>query len=242
MNDQHLKRRSSRSEIDAFLQQVKSTSRPRKNGNQGRVLVAIDATASREPTWDHACHIQGQMFSATATLGGIAVKLCYYRGIDEFHHSAWHDNARTLLEDMSAVRCLAGHTQIVRVLQQANREAQLNAVVFIGDAMEEDINELRHLAGQLGLRGIPVFVFHEGHDPLARNAFQEIARLSHGACIPFDLNSADQLRDLLGAVAVFACSGYTALQDYISRQDKNMGRNSRSLLEQLAPAHDRDKQ
>jgi len=241
MNDQHLKRRSSRSEIDAFLQQVRSKGQSRQSGNQGRVLVAIDATASREPTWDHACHIQGQMFTATAAMGGIAVKLCYYRGFGEFHHSAWHNNAGTLLEDMSAVRCLAGHTQITQVLRLANKEEQLNAVVFIGDAMEEDVNELRRLAGQLGLRGIPVFIFHEGHDPLARDAFGEIARLSHGACVPFDLNSADQLRDLLGAVAVFACGGYAALQDYFRNQDKNLGHNSRSLLEQLGPGHGRDK-
>ena len=236
MSDKELKNRSSRTEIDAFLQKVKAIPRPRQTGKQGRVLVAIDATASREPTWDHASHIQGQMFSATEAMGGIEIKLCYYRGFDEFHHSSWHNSARTLQQDMSAVRCLAGHTQIARVLQQANREPHLNAVVFIGDAMEEDINELRRLAGQLGLHGIPVFVFHEGHDAIARNAFQEIARLSHGACVPFDLNSADQLRGLLGAVAVFACGGYSALQNYVNNLDHKLGQDSRYLLEQLTPA------
>lgn len=181
------------------------------------------------------------MFSATEAMGGLEIKLCYYRGFDDFNHSSWHSSARSLLEDMTAVRCLAGHTQIARVLQQADKEEQLNAVVFIGDAMEEDINELRRIAGRLGLRGIPVFVFHEGHDSVARNAFQEIARLSHGACIPFDLNSANQLRDLLGAVAVFACGGYAALQNYVSNQDQALGQNSRYLLEQLASGHGRNR-
>lgn len=240
MNKRKLPHRANRSEIDAFLQQVKSAQRPQQTGEQGRVMVAIDATASREPTWDHACHIQGQMFSATAALGGIAVKLCYYRGFDEFHHSDWHANAAALLAEMTAVRCLAGHTQIARVLRQANSETEVNAVVFIGDAFEEDINEVRRLAGQLGLRGVPVFVFQEGHDPVARSAFHEIARLSHGACIPFDLDSASQLRDLLGAVAVFACGGYTAMQEYIYRQD-SIRQNSGTLLQQLAPPDGHDK-
>jgi hypothetical protein len=139
---------------------------------------------------------------------------------------------------MTAVRCQAGQTQIERVLQQALRETGLNAVVFIGDAMEEDIRRLRELAGQLGLRGIPVFVFHEGHDPVARTAFQAIARLSHGAYAPFDSSSPEQLRDLLGAVAVFACGGYSALQHYVSSREQTLAQSSRRLLEQLAPTRD----
>jgi len=239
MNDQHLKRPSSRSEIDAFLKQVKST--PGPVASRGKVLVAIDATASREPTWDHACHIQGQMFTATETLGGLEIKLCYYRGFNEFHSSNWHGNAQTLLVEMTAVRCLAGHTQIARVLRQALNDQKLNAVVFIGDAMEEDMNELRELAGQLGLLGRPVFVFHEGYDPVARSAFQDITRLSHGAYAPFDLNSPHQLRELLGAVAVFACGGYAALKNHIGKQENALGQSSRNLLEQLTPSRNADK-
>jgi hypothetical protein len=241
MNDQHLKHRSSRKEIDAFLDRVRTTPAPRRNDDCGRVLVAIDATASREPTWDHACHIQAQMFTATEALGGIEIKLCYYRGLNEFHHSDWHSNSRTLLEAMMQVRCMAGQTQIERVLQQALQEPRLNAVVFIGDAMEEDINRLRQQAGQLGLHGVPAFVFHEGNDPLARTAFRDIARLSHGAYAAFDSNSPDQLRDLLGAVAVFACGGYSALQHYVDSREKTLGPASRHLLEQLAPAPDSGK-
>jgi hypothetical protein len=233
MTKQQLKKHSSRSEIDAFLRQAGS--HPKHGQNRGRILVAIDATASREPTWDHACHIQGQMFIATESLGELEIKLCYYRGYNEFHLSGWHHNAQTLLAEMTAVHCLAGHTQMTRVLRHALNEEDLDAVVFIGDAMEEDGNELRHLAGQLGLLGLPLFIFHEGQDALARTIFQDIARLSHGAYAPFDIHSAEQLRNLLGAVAVFACGGYNALKQHVIQQSKSLDHSSRHLLEQLSP-------
>ena len=70
--------------------------------------------------------------------------------------------------------------------------------------MEEDIDELCHTAGELGLLGLPVFIFHEGGEWKAAEAFHQISRLTHGACCPFDANSAQQLRELLSAVAVYA--------------------------------------
>jgi hypothetical protein len=118
---------------------------------------------------------------------------------------------------MTAVTCLAGQTQIAKVLKQTikeTREKEVNALVFVGDCMEEDIDELGQLAGELGLLGVPCFMFHEGSDPIARNAFQQIARLSGGAFAPFDSSSPQQLRDLLSAVAVFAAGGRKALGDY----------------------------
>ncbi|MBM3512010.1 MAG: VWA domain-containing protein, partial [Alphaproteobacteria bacterium] len=61
--------RSSRAEVDAFLKKVAQTV-PVAAGGRGRLMFALDATASREPTWDRACQIQGQMFAETAALGG----------------------------------------------------------------------------------------------------------------------------------------------------------------------------
>ena len=83
--------------------------------------------------------------------------------------------------------------------------------------MEENPDTLCDLAGQLGLKGLPVFVFQEGHDPLAGSIFPQIARLSGGAWSRFDASSADQLRELLSAVAVFAAGGRKALGNYSRR-------------------------
>jgi hypothetical protein len=208
-------------EVDAFLKQVAATPMVRPApGERGRLMFALDATASRQPTWDQACHIQAEMFKETAALGGLDIQLVFYRGLAELKASAWFDSAAALLKHMSAVTCLGGKTQIDRVLKFAIAETKrrkVNAVVFIGDCMEEDIDALCHKAGELGLLGVPVFVFHEGSDPNAEEAFRQIAHLTRGAYCPFDANSAHQLRELLSAVAVYAAGGRAALEDYSRR-------------------------
>src|SRR5262249_22989206 len=152
-----------------------------------------------------ACHIQGEMFEATAALGGLDIQLVFYRGFNECKASRWLSAAADLHRAMRSVSCVGGRTQIQRVLDHAitaARKAQTNALIFVGDAMEEFPDPLCHRAGELGMLGVPVFVFHEGGDPVAGHTFREIARLSKGAYCPFDSASAQQLRQLLGAVAV----------------------------------------
>jgi hypothetical protein len=224
---------SSSAELDAFLRKVAQTPTPATHGQRGRLIFALDATASREPTWDRASHIQAEMFSETAALGGLDVQLVYYRGFGEFHASKWTARAEDLLADMTGVFCLAGRTQIVKVLERAIRETKsrkVNALVFIGDAFEESIDKAGHRAGELGLLGVPCFMFHEGRDPVAGRAFQQIARLSGGAYCHFDASSARQLKELLRAVAVFAAGGHRALADYSKRQ----GGEATRLEQQLA--------
>ena len=210
---------SSSAEVEAFLNKVALT--PRRGAAAGRLIFALDATASREPTWGRACDIQADMFGETANLGGLEIQLVYYRGFREFKASPWVAEAKELLKRMTQVACLGGRTQIGRVLKHAIRETRtrkVDALVFVGDAMEEDIDSLGHLAGQLGLLGLPCFLFHEGQDSVARRAFEQIAQLSGGACCRFDSDSAQQLKDLLSAVAVFAAGGRRALADYSSKK------------------------
>jgi hypothetical protein len=203
-------------EVDAFLRDLRRAP-PRAPGGRGRLIFALDATASREPTWDRACHLQGEMFEATAALGGLDVKLVYYRGFNECKASRWMTNAADLHRVMRSVFCVGGQTQIERVLAHAINETKkqrVNALVFVGDAMEENVDRLCQLAGELGLNGVPIFVFHEGGNPLAEAAFRQMAKLSRGAYLRFDAGSAGRLKDLLGAVAVYAAGGYRALAAY----------------------------
>jgi hypothetical protein len=221
MSDGKLPSKAPSGDVTAFLDKLARTPAPRNAaGARGRLIFAMDATASREPSWDRACKLQGEMFKETAALGGLEVQLVYYRGFGECLASKWADSADKLLRAMTAVTCLGGTTQIGRVLRHAIKETELrkvNALVFVGDCMEEDVDELCDLAGQLGLRGVPVFVFQEGGDPVAARAFQQIARLSGGAWCRFDAASAQQLRELLSAVAVFAAGGRAALEHYGKR-------------------------
>ncbi|BBK41614.1 hypothetical protein STVA_16340 [Allostella vacuolata] len=209
--------RSSRADVDAFLTRLKTV--PPAAG--GRLIFAMDATASREPSWDRACRIQGEMFQAADKVGRLAVQLCWYRGFDEFTAEPWVTDTADLLARMTRVACRGGQTQIVRVLRHAaaeTRRERVAALVFVGDCMEEDIDRLCHAAGELGLLGVPAFLFHEGGDPVARRAFEEVARLTKGACCAFDAASADQLRDLLAAVAAYAAGGRRALEDFGRRR------------------------
>jgi hypothetical protein len=160
------------------------------------------------------------MFEETASLGGLEVQLVFYRGFNEVKATPWVDNARDLLKRMTAVRCLGGRTQIGRILKHAaaqSKKQKVNALVFVGDCMEEDVDALCHLAGELGLLGVPVFLFHEGRNAAAASAFKQIARLSGGAYCRFDASSAEQLRDLLRAVAIYAAGGQRALADFSRR-------------------------
>lgn len=219
---------SQASEVADFLAKVAATPAPAVDaGARGRLMFAMDATASREPTWDRACQIQGEMFETTASLGGLDVQLCSYRGFNEFRASPWVTDARALARQMSAVRCAGGATQIARVLVHAAEQARdrkLNALVFVGDCMEEDVDRLCALAGELGLLGVRAFMFQEGHDPIAERAFREIARLTRGAYCRFDPASARQLADLLAAVAAYAAGGRKALSDLSARGGESVRR------------------
>ena len=212
---------SSRADIDAFLQKVAATPPTKPAGRRGRLLFAIDATASREPTWDMACQIQSEMFASTDDIGGLEVQLAFYRGFGEMKVTNWLESPDELVRRMIKVRCLAGRTQIRKLLRHALKETnsqKVDALVFVGDVVEEDIDELGHFAGQLGLVGTPVFIFHEGGEPISRRAFEQIAKLSGGAYCGFDAGSAQQLRELLAAVAVFSAGGRRALEDLGKRK------------------------
>lgn len=202
-------------EVAAFLEELARLPAA-SPGGRGRLIVALDATASREPTWDRACEVQGQMFLEAGRLGGLEVQLVFYRGFHECKASRWVTDSRALVELMTRVRCKAGQTQIRRVLRHAiaeTRRRPLRALVFIGDAVEEELDELAGLAGELGILGVRAFLFHEGGDARAERAFREIARLTGGAYCRFDRDAASELRDLLGAVAAYAAGGGAVLED-----------------------------
>lgn len=219
-DERSLSKPSSATQVDAFLRKLAAVPVPAGNG-RGRLIFAMDATASREATWRDAAHIQEQMFVETAGLGGLDVQLVYYRGLDECRASRWLSDTKGLLTAMRKVECAAGQTQIGRVLGHAVEQTgkiRLNALVFVGDCMEEDLDHLLARAGQLGLLGVPAFLFHEGRDEVAATAFAKIAKLTNGACCRFDASSPQQLRALLGAVAVYAAGGRKALADYGRRE------------------------
>jgi hypothetical protein len=160
--------------VSAFLEKVRANQR-------GRLIFGLDATASRQETWDTACQLQADMFREAGNIGGLEIQLVYYRGLDECKASHWTTDARELARAMSRIICEGGYTQIGRVLEHARKEHQrqaISAVVFVGDAMEESAPTLFDAAAGLGA---PLFMFQKGGDPDVARVFAELARLSKGA-------------------------------------------------------------
>jgi hypothetical protein len=223
---------TSRAEFDAFLNHVKALGPAAKSGKRGRLIFALDATMSRQPTWDTACRLQADMFREAAAVGGLDIQLIYYRGLAECKASPWIAEPERLGALMSRIDCRGGHTQIRKILAHSRREndaAKVGALVFVGDAMEEALDDLCAGAGELGLRNLPAFMFQEGYDPICEQAFREIARLTRGAYCRFSPGSAHELGELLRAAAAYAAGGMKALADLKQRQNAGAVR----LLEQL---------
>ncbi len=221
-----------RSEIDAFLQKVAALPAVQKSGTQGRLMFALDATASRERTWDHAMQLQAEMFLAARDAGGLQVQLTYFRGFAEFYKTPWCRDSGTLLGLMTGIQCRGGTTQIERVLRHAlseNKEKRIHCVVYVGDSMEESAEILCQLAGQLGMLNVPLFMFQEGVEPLASATFSRMAKLSKGAYSHFDSASAAQLRELLRAVAVYASGGLKALEQFSSQASEPVRRLTKQM-------------
>lgn len=237
-NDSKLpaKKPSSGAEVDAFLHDLAQVSArvPARapNAGQGRLLFALDATASREASWDQAARIQHEMFEATRNVGELWVQLAFFRGFGEFKVSGWLTQPDEIHRLMGAVFCMAGETQIEKVLKHARNEAGrqgVRALVYVGDCCEENVDRLGQVAGELGLLGVPAFMFHEGGDAQAERAFRHIAKLTGGAYARFDAGSAETLKRLLKAVAVFAAGGRQALDDLALQE----GGEARRLIEQI---------
>jgi hypothetical protein len=220
-------------DIAAFVEAAKKVPAPAASG-RGRLIFALDATMSRQPTWDLAQSLQAKMFEAAGSLGGLDVQLVYFRGFNECRASKFVSGGQGLKELMSRIDVRGGSTQIRRVLVHARdeaRRAKVGALVFIGDAMEENPDSLASLAGELALLGVKTFMFQEGQDPAARRTFGEIARLTGGAYSSFDMGASARLAALLRAAAAYAAGGHAAL----AREAANDA-EARLLLSQMRKA------
>jgi len=221
--------KSTSAEIAAFLSEARRV--PVPGVARGRLIFALDATMSRQPTWDMALALQGRMFDAAAEVGGLDVQLVYFRGQGECRSSRFVSRGEGLADLMRGISVRGGITQWRRTLAHARdeaRAARVAALVCVGDAMEEDIEELLGLAGELALVGVKAFMFQEGDDVRARQAFQEIARLTGGAYGAFDSGAAARLATLLRAAAAYAAGGRAALEALAAREAE-----AAPLLEQM---------
>jgi hypothetical protein len=217
-------------DIAAFVEAARKAPAPPASG-RGRLIFALDATMSRQATWDLAQTLQARMFQVAADLGGLDVQLVYFRGFRECRASKFVSGGQGLADLMSKIEVRGGATQIGRVLAHARDEARrgkIGALIFVGDAMEENMDGLLATAGELALAGVKTFMFQEGEDAGASRAFREIARLTGGAYGAFDASAAHRLEGLLRAAAAYAAGGRAGLEAQALKEDA-----ARLLLQQM---------
>ena len=188
---------------------------PHAAGARGRLVFALDATMSRRPTWDMACALRADMFREAASLGAASISAssviaasaeCRATAVDFRQRATGQADGQDRLPRRQ-------HPDRQGVGGSATRPPPPACArwLFVGDAMEEAIDDLCAKAGELGLLKVPVFMFQEGHDAVAEQAFQEIARLTGGAWCRFDPGAAAQLRPNSCAAAAYAAGGRAAL-------------------------------
>jgi hypothetical protein len=210
---------SAKSEIDAFFEAA-SCVPAAPNSGRGRLIFALDATASRGPTWNAAREIQGMMFETATRYGSLEIQLAFYRGTECKAFSFVNDGPR-LAALMSKIEVQAGQTQIGKILQHTIDETirqPVGTLIFIGDCMEENPDRLAGLASELGMLGVRAFMFHEGKDKTAEWVFRDIARLTGGAFAAFNSTAPETLAELLSAVAAYAAGGLEALEHHASKE------------------------
>jgi hypothetical protein len=211
----HLFPRPGEGRIDRFLAS--------KGAGSGRLIFALDATASRSPTWSLARELTAGMIGETASIGRLDLQLVYFRGGNEGQAecvaSQWTSDATRLTAIMAKVACRSGYTQIARILRHAHKETletKVGAVVYIGDMCEpqggDDLDKLAAPAMALGRLRTPVFAFQEGREPDAETAFRKLAEWSGGAYGRFELGAGKRLGELLKAAAIYAVGGVQALE------------------------------
>lgn len=215
---------------DAFIRAARALA-PVTGPRAPRLIFGLDATASRQATWDEAAEIQAEMFEVATGLGGLEIQLAHYGG-GGFAATPFLDRADALKAAMYGVRCAAGRTRIGRLFDHAaaiGGPEGVTALVFVGDAVEEPPADLERAAGRLALLGIPAFLFHEGRDSRAAAIFDRLARLTGGAACRFDRTSAGELLALLRAVATYAAGGRAALTALAARAEAD-GAGARRLI------------
>jgi hypothetical protein len=199
--------------VQGFLERARAARQSRP-----RLVMGVDATASRQPTWDRASELQAKMFEAAGN--NIEVQLVYFRGaadVRECRASGWLSGSKALASAMAKITCQGGTTQIERVLDHTLREAEkrpIRALVYIGDCCEEARDTLLRLATMLGEKSIPIFAFQEGDDQHAASVFKGMTERSNGIFAQFDERSAQRLTELLKVVGEFAVSNDHAALDH----------------------------
>ena len=181
-----------------------------------KLLFSLDATASREDAWNIAKEITGQMYENIPE--NLSIGLAYHSAGKLQEITAFSDKDLIFKQKLNALRCQAGGTALLEILETAIEIKNLKAIVYIGDCFEENPELAIKIATKLKLRNTRLFIFHDkssadDYDQTdANEIFPKIAKITGGAVLPFDTNSPQVIAQLLQAITVLAAKGIKALK------------------------------
>ena len=183
-----------------------------ERASRPRLIFSIDATASREAAWSAARQVTNSLFGALP--GDLDVALAVHGSGSLHTFTPFTSDASTLRDVAASVRCQAGRTALIEILDRARQTPQVAVVIYIGDVYEESLASGLRMADDLRLRGTKLVILHDsiGADPASANAFEQLARRTGGCVLPFDGEASGKLRELLEALAVLAVGGIKLLE------------------------------
>jgi hypothetical protein len=217
----------------AFLDKVGALSKTKDNSKIAlalkktpKLLFSMDATASRQPSWDVAQEITLSMFDVMP--GGLKIALAYHSGGHLKAVTDFRADAAYFKDQIAGVQCEAGLTALCEILESASEIPALSSLIYIGDCFEERLDTASRLAQKLKTNGVRCFMFLEGDDGEAREAFNTIAEITGGAVFPFEQQSLVRVKEKLDAIAAFSAGGMKLLKE-------NQGRlpGARELIAKL---------
>ncbi len=187
-----------------------------------RVGFLVDATGSRDESWEQAQTIQAGMFKKVAGLRSLSLRLVHFGGNEMADHG-WQTDTRALAAQMAQVRCVTGLTQILPGLEkflEFSEGERTHAIILVGDYFEENIEEAKQVALALKGAGIKVFAFLEGDDWTAEAVFGRLANVTGGAFTKFGADL--PLADLCKGVALLSAGGEKALKRLENKRARHL--------------------
>jgi len=175
-----------------------------------RLVFAVDATASREATWRSAQKITARMFGVIPD--ALDVALAVHGGDDVHTFTEFSADVDVFRKQAAAVRCETGTTRLCEIMARTLDAGGVRVMSYIGDAFEEDADEVLELADRFRLRGIQAVMLSDDADPEALAVFRQIAERTGGAVLDFRTGDTVLMGELLAGVATLAIGGRKLLE------------------------------
>lgn len=193
---------------------------PLEKIERARMVLAVDATASRARAWKASQEVMGAMF--TALPGELDVALAVHGGGKVQTFTGFMPDVKSLRRIAARVTCKGGYTKLLEIFERVLKLKRVRVVVYVGDVFEESRPYALRLAKMLAAKDTRVIILHDTVHTDARysgsldhddgEVFRQIAAITGGAVLPFDASALDRLSELLQAVSVLAVGGPELLE------------------------------